>query len=83
MANEHEKEKQKQLTNAHTLARREWIESALESVRRRMDASTFLPSTLESLGHEPVSLPPPVAPLRKPKPGLYLAWSAGRRRSGT
>ncbi len=80
MANEHEK--QKQISNADTRARREWIESALDCVRRRMDASTFLPSTLESLGHEPAPLQSAEPPALSRRPKLYLAWSEGRRRPG-
>jgi len=81
MANNREKESI--ITNVDTRARREWIASALESVRRHMDAATFVPSTVESLGHEAApmqSLGDSQAPTR---PRLYLAWSQGRRRSGT
>lgn len=74
--------------NARTLARREWIDSALASVREKMDASTFLPATLESLGHE-LGHNAVRDPARaqcsddSSKPRLYLAWSDGQRRSGT
>jgi len=91
------------IKNADTRARREWIASALESVRAHLNVSTFQTSTLESQGHEyegheyqsleyqglecqgseypganAVSPHQPAA-----RPGLYLAWSDGRRRSGT
>lgn len=74
------------IRNADTRARREWIESALASVRSHLEVSTFQASTLESQGHEQqcpecheASNPPQTAD----KPGLYLAWSDGVRRSGT
>ncbi len=67
------------LKNADTRARREWIESALEKVRTHLDASTFLPSTVESLGHEPAPAPHPLR-RAEDKPHLYLACSEGRRR---
>jgi len=71
-------------TNASTLARREWIESALTSVRQKLDASTFLPSTIESLGHElGHEADRPQTPQCSERPHLYLAWSEGQRRSGT
>jgi len=84
--------KKPMIRNASTLARREWIDTALDSVRRNLDASTFLPSTLESLGHDlgqPLAVEPAKA---RPghaesqcgkRPQLYLAWSEGQRRSGT
>jgi hypothetical protein len=67
------------IKNADTRARREWIASALESVRAHLDVSTFQTSTLESQGHERYE------PGARPdaKPSLYLAWSNGQRRSGT
>ena len=76
------------IKNADTRARREWIASALESVRAHLDVSTFRASTLESQGYEhqghehpgteAVSQHQPAA-----KPSLHLVWSDGRRRSGT
>jgi len=81
--------KKTEIRNAGTLARRQWIESALASVREKMDASTFLPSTLESAGHElGHELRPEVAaeaprPQRGDRPHLYLAWSADQRRTGS
>jgi len=77
------------IRRAGTLARREWIESALASVKEKMDASTFLPSTLESAGHElGRELGPELAaeaprPQRNERPHLYLAWSEGQRRTGS
>lgn len=73
------------ITNGETLARRAWIESALQSVRKHLDASTFLPSTLESLGHEPAPSGRQVRPPQAAQPQLRLVWSAEqeRRRSGT
>jgi len=82
------------INNASTLARREWIESALASVKQKMDVSTFLPSTLESIGHESIRPKPVPVPAcdeaaaasssqRSERPHLYLAWSEGQRRSGT
>ena len=80
------------ITNTSTLERREWINTALASVREKLDASTFLPSTLESLGHELGHELGYVATRdsenrqvagthRSDKPHLYLAWSADQRRS--
>ena len=81
------------IRNGGTIARREWIETALASVKEKMDASTFLPSTLESAGHElgrelGSGLPPEVAAeaprqQRSDRPHLYLAWSEGQRRTGS
>ena len=75
------------IRNGGTLARREWIETALASVKQKMDVSTFLPSTLESAGHDlgrelGTELAPEVAaeaprPQRGDRPHLYLAWSDG------
>lgn len=85
MANKYNKNS---IKNADTRARREWIESALESVRAHLDVATFQPSTLESLGHEPQRLKssnPEFLTERctVPRSGLYLIWSDGERRSGT
>ena len=87
MANDYNNKKN--MRNVGTLARREWIESALASVKQKMDASTFLPATLESAGHElGHELGPEVAaeaprPQRDERPQLYLAWSADQRRTGS
>ncbi|MBT8422119.1 MAG: hypothetical protein HKN56_08125 [Gammaproteobacteria bacterium] len=85
-------------SNARTLTRREWIDSALASVKERMDVSTFLPDTLESAGHEigfelgreraRELSPEPGAEApgsqRSKRPHLYLAWSADpQRRAGS
>ncbi len=76
--------------NEDTLVRRAWIESALEGVRTSLSSSF---NTLEF--GEPASPPAAVAPERQPaadpkdaavvnkRPALYVAWSAGVRRSGT
>ncbi len=86
------------IKNADTRARREWIASALESVRAHLDVSTFQTSVLESQGYEhqgyehqgyeyegqKCRVGEPVAPSGTvDKPSLYLAWSDGQRRSGT
>ncbi len=81
------------IKNADTRARREWIASALESVRAHLDVSTFQTSVLESQGYEnqgyeyegqKCRVGEPIAPSGTvDKPGLYLAWSDGQRRSGT
>jgi len=69
------------IKNADTRARREWVESALEKVRSHLDVSTVLPSTVESLGHEPAKAPHPQR-RAEDKPHLYLACSEGQRRPG-
>jgi hypothetical protein len=67
------------IKNADTRARREWIESALEKVKTHLDASAYLPSTVESLGHEAAPAPHPQR-RAEDKPHLYLAWSESQRR---
>jgi len=87
MANTYDKKSK--IKNGDTLARRAWIESALASVRDHLDASAFLPSTVESLGHEAshdaVQAGREVSEHRPVQPNLRLVWSAerDRRRSGT
>jgi hypothetical protein len=75
------------IKNVDTRVRRAWIESALDSVRAHLSASAFMPSTIESLGHEAstqdIRRPAEVAAEAPARPRLYLAWSAGQRRSGT
>ena len=76
------------IKNEDTRARRAWIDSALASVRSRLDASAFVPSTLESLGHDEAGKPESdtaqdVVPEPAQRPRLYVAWSNGQRRSGT
>ena len=75
------------IKNADTRARREWIESALESVRLHLDVSTFQPASttvVESQGHDKGHEPAAGATARKSaRSRLYLAWSDGQRRSGT
>ena len=81
MANPYDKKRPK-ITNGETLARRAWIESALESVRNHLDATTFVPPTAESIGHEPAPSGRQVRP-QAAQPHLHLVWSDGedRRRS--
>jgi len=79
MANKYNKNS---IKNADTRARREWIESALDSVRLHLDVSTFQTSNVESQGHE-YQRPEAVQAQAAVKPRLYLAWSDGQRRSGT
>lgn len=87
MANTYDK-KRPTIKNGETLARRAWIESALESVRNHLDASTFLPTTVESRGHEVGHEPAPsgrqVRARPSAQPHLQLVWSDGedRRLSG-
>jgi hypothetical protein len=69
------------IKNADTRARRDWVESALEKVRSHLDVSTVLPSTVESLGHEPAKAQHPQR-RAEDKPQLYLACSEGQRRPG-
>jgi hypothetical protein len=76
------------ITNEDTLVRRAWIESAVESVRARIntplpqaesgnlvkDADEDLKATHKSAQAQPV---------RGERPHLYVVWSDGVRRSGT
>jgi len=74
--------------NEDTLVRRAWIESALDGVRASLSSSF---NALEF--GEPASTPAAselqptaetkVAAVGKNRPALYVAWSAGARRSGT
>ena len=68
-------------TNEDTLVRRAWIETAIESVRSRMDAPMPQPESgdlgrldFESAGTDE---------MEATGPHLVLAWSADERRSGT
>jgi len=73
------------ITNAETLARRAWIESAMNSVRLHLNASAFVPPpVIEAVGHEATLEPTAQTPAERRKHGgLYIAWSEGERRSGT
>lgn len=74
------------IKNADTRARREWIESALESVRLHLDVSTFQAASttvLESQGHDLQGHDLAREATESARPRLYLAWSDGQRRSGT
>jgi hypothetical protein len=72
------------ITNEDTLVRRAWIESAVESVRARINEP--LPhaesGSLVQIADEE-SNPVAERPTRGERPQLYIAWSDGMRRSGT
>jgi hypothetical protein len=76
------------ITNEDTLVRRAWIESAVESVRARIntplpqaESGSLVQDDDEDLNsaHKPAQ----AKPVRGERPHLYVAWSAGVRRSGT
>jgi len=82
------------IKNTDTLARREWIANALDRVRAHLNSGAFLPTTLESLGHEEASeqrfsaasVATEVRVERRKHPHIYVAWAHGERRqhrSGT
>jgi hypothetical protein len=79
--------KNSRITNADTLARRAWIESAMRSVRLHLNASAFVPpSEAEADVGTEAAAPEPAFEARseRRKHGhLYMAWSEGERRSGT
>jgi len=81
-------EKQDLIRNEDTLLRRAWIESALQGVRSSLASRSAAPEY-----GEPASAAAPVADqtnrgsdfsgTASRRPALYVAWSAGRRRSAT
>lgn len=71
----YKKDNENPITNEDTLVRRAWIESAIEGVRARVDA-TLPPAEAGNLGTEE-----PAAD--HDEPHLYLAWDADERCSGT
>lgn len=77
-------------TNEDTIVRRAWIESALESVRGRLNIAYPDPDAAiagtgvdgeEKDDAEQSALEPGGA--RSGRPRLYVAWSSPERRSGT
>jgi len=74
--------------NQDTLLRRAWIESAIRGVRASLASCLDAPEFGERVGidapvaAEPNSAARPGGAAAK-RPALYVAWSAGRRRSGT
>jgi hypothetical protein len=76
------------ITNQETLVRRAWIESAVESVRARIntplpqaESGSFIHDADEGL--KPAHNSRQEQPVRGERPHLYVAWSDGVRRSGT
>lgn len=76
--------------NEDTLVRRAWIESALEGVRASLSSAFNAPEFGEPTGIRTAAaaelqIPPEprIPESGKNRPALYVAWSAGRRRSGT
>jgi hypothetical protein len=67
-------------TNTDTIVRRDWIESAIESVRSRLDeplpvAGSIGPDSFEADFRDDA--------VESSGPHLSLVWSADERRSGT
>lgn len=76
--------------NEDTLVRRAWIESALDGARASLSTAFNAPEFGEPTGIRAAAASElQVAPESiitvsgKSRPALYVAWSAGRRRSGT
>ncbi len=83
MANKY---KNNSIKNANTRARREWIESALDSVRLHLDVPTFQAastSVVESQGYESQGHEKGHEAAEPDRSCLHLVWSDGQRRSGT
>lgn len=81
-------EKEQLFRNEDTLLRRAWIESAIQGVRSSLsggaDAPEFgeRPGTDGAAAGETSRTGKPNSTAAK-RPALYVAWSAGVRRSGT
>jgi len=76
--------KSSRIKNADTLARRDWIESAMRSVRLHLNASAFVPPAEELRPEAAEPEPAFEGRVERRKHGrLYMAWSEGERRSGT
>jgi hypothetical protein len=81
---EYKKHNKTAITNEDTLVRRAWIESAVESVRARINEP--LPQAESGSLIRMADEAPKLAaerPARGERPHLYIAWSDGMRRSGT
>jgi len=81
-------------SNQDTIVRREWINSALESVRSRLhtgqesDAIAGCIDSANTAVNEGECIPEEQAQAKSPaegttQRGLYVAWSSQERRSGT
>jgi len=85
--------KNRPFTNEDTIVRRAWVESALEGVRERLQTDTTEADIsdqgpVENVAAEAAAVTPATVPetAQRPasaRPGLYVAWSAPARRSGT
>jgi hypothetical protein len=77
-----DKNNEKSFSNEDTLVRRAWIDSALEGVRAQIDAPLPAAETAAYVV-EGAGMHPEQSEAEEERPGLYLAWSADERRSGT
>ena len=75
----HNKDNDDLITNADTLVRRAWIESAIECVRTRMES----PLPVAEVGDIASSVSSLEDRSESAENHLTLVWSAGTRRSGT
>ena len=66
-------------SNQDTIIRRAWIESAVESVKSSLDPGNFC----DAIPHVLDEAAPVTESNVSDRPGIYLAWSGGARRSGT
>ena len=79
MSDENQNNKNQLFSNADTIVRRNWIESAVQSAR-----SSLFTGPLDSAALPDAAVQPEKGKARQPeRRGPYLAWSAGERRSGT
>jgi hypothetical protein len=80
--------KQDLIRNEDTLLRRAWIESALQGVRSSLASRTAAPeygerASTDAPAPEETNSVARFSGAASKRPALYVAWSAGRRRSAT
>jgi hypothetical protein len=81
-------EKQNLFRNKDTLLRRAWIESALQGVRASLESGAHAPefgerASTDAPAPDKTNSAISSSGAASRRPALYVAWSAGRRRSAT
>ena len=81
-------EKQDLIRNEDTLLRRAWIESAIQGVRSSLASRSAAPeygerAITDAPAPDETNRSPSYSGAASRRPALYVAWSAGRRRSAT